>query len=86
MHNDKAYLIPNQWIPDGVNLGNNETYVTGALGKAVDISFASISDYNKDPNRFGKLFRRKNATVRADGTAILMDSNDSAEDFSLLKR
>ena len=86
MHNDKAYLIPNKWILDGVNLGNNETYVTGALGKAVDISFASISDYNKDPNRFGKLFRRKNATVRADGTAILMDSNDSAEDFSLLKR
>ncbi len=85
MHNDKAYLIPNEWILDGVNLGNAASYVYGALGKGIDISYASISDVDKDPNRFGKVFRRKTATTEADGRVILQDTNDSRADFELIK-
>lgn len=81
MTNNNAYLIPNSWIVDGVNLGNSESYVYGALGNSVDISFASISDIDKDANRFGRVFRRKTATVDADGVALLQDTNDSAADF-----
>lgn len=81
MTNNNAYLIPNSWIVDGVNLGNSESYVYGALGNSVDISFASISDIDKDANRFGRVFRRKTATVDADGVALLKDTNDSAADF-----
>lgn len=81
MHNDRAYLIPNEWIIDGVNLGNDESYVYGALGNALDISYASISDVNADPNRFGRVFRRKTATTTENGTVLLQDTNDSAADF-----
>lgn len=81
MYNDKAYLIPNSWIIDGVNLGNAETYVYGALGNSVDISYASISDINKDPNRFGLVFRRKPAATLPSGTILLQDTNDSRADF-----
>lgn len=81
MYNDKAYLVPNAWILDGVNLGNDETYVYGALGNGVDISFASISDINKDPNRFGMVFRRKKAATLPNGAPLLQDTNDSRADF-----
>lgn len=84
MTNNNAYLIPNDWILDGVNLGNDETWVYGALGNAVDISYASISAVNKDPNRFGKVFRRKVAS-ESNGVRILQDTNDSAADFRLEK-
>lgn len=83
MHNDKAYLIPNEWILDGVNLGVGESYVYGALGNSIDLSYAKISDYTRDPNRFGNVFRRKVATLRSDNTFILQDTNDSAFDFEL---
>ncbi len=86
MHNDKAYLIPNDWILDGVNLGIGETYVHGALGASVDLSYAAISDVAKDPNRFGKVFRRRVATVTADNREILMDTNDSKADFLVVMR
>jgi len=85
MHNDKAYLIPNEWIIDGVNLGNNATFVYGALGSGIDISYSSISDIDKDPNRFGKVFRRKTATTHADGRHELQDTNDSRIDFELVR-
>lgn len=85
MHNDKAYLIPNEWILDGVNLGNAESYVHGATGTSVDMGYARISEYDKDPNRFGNVFRRKTAATRPDGTVILQDTNDSSSDFVLAK-
>ena len=85
MTNEKAYLIPNEWILDGVNLGNDETYVSGALGKGVDISYASISAVDKDPNRFGKVFARKPVSTLSNGAPLLMDTNDSASDFTLRK-
>ncbi len=83
MHNDKAYLIPNEWIVDGVNLSVPEVWVFGALGNEVDMSYAAISQLNKDPERFGKCFVRREATVTADGRRILMDTNDSACDFEV---
>ncbi|MDE6629493.1 MAG: DUF4876 domain-containing protein, partial [Muribaculaceae bacterium] len=61
------------------------TYVIGALGKSIDISYASISPVDKDPNRFGNVFTRKTAATLSNGAPLLMDTNDSAADFSLLK-
>jgi len=83
MRNEKAYLIPNSWILDGVNLGNGETFIYGALGDAVDISYSPCSDVDKDPKRFGKVMRRKVATVKDDGHIIYKDTNDSYNDFTL---
>lgn len=83
MRNQKAYLIPNSWIIDGVNLSNNEMFVYGALGDAIDISYSPSSEVNKDPQRFGKVMRRKVTAVREDGSAIYKDTNDSYNDFTL---
>lgn len=83
MTKQNACRIPNSWIIDGVNLGNLETYVHGALAPSVDASFASISNKNSDPLRFGKVFARKAAATTADGRLILQDSDDSAADFIL---
>lgn len=83
MHKDKAYLIPNEWILDGVNLSNREVYVRGALATSIDASYASISDKNSDKQRFGKKFVRKVAATTADGREILQDTDDSASDFLL---
>lgn len=83
MTNDKAYLIPNEWIIDGVNLSNREMWVYGALANAIDNGFASISDINKDPERFGRKFVRRTAAVTGDGRLILQDTNDSSVDFTL---
>lgn len=83
MRNEKAYLIPNSWIIDGVNLSNNEAFVYGALGDAIDISYSPSSDIDKDKQRFGKVMKRKVASTREDGSVILKDTNDSYNDFSL---
>ena len=83
MRNEKAYLIANEWIIDGVNLGNEETYLRGALSESIDMSHASISNINADPARFGKKFVRRVATTTADGRIVLMDTDDSASDFIL---
>lgn len=83
MHNDKAYLIPNEWIIDGVNLSNPEVWVFGALGNSLDMSYAAISQIDKDPERFGRCFVRRVSSVTPDGRKILMDTNDSAHDFEV---
>ena len=84
MTNDRAYLIPNEWILDGVNLSNDVVWVYGALGNSIDISYASISTVDKDPNRFGHVFRRKEAAEVA-GVKVLQDTNDSRADFTLVR-
>lgn len=83
MTNNKAYLIPNEWIIDGVNLSNREMWVYGALANSIDNGFASISDINKDPERFGHKFVRRTAAETGDGRLILQDTNDSSVDFTL---
>lgn len=83
MTKQNACRIPNSWIIDGVNLGNLETFVHGALAPSIDASFACISEKNSDPQRFGKVFVRKTATTTPDGRVILQDSDDSAADFLL---
>ena len=85
MTNEKSYLVPNDWIIDGVNLSNKEVWLYGALSPKIDISYASISDIEKDPNRFGWKFSRRVASTTPDGRRILLDTNDSATDF-VLKR
>lgn len=84
MHKSKAYLIPNGWIIDGVNLSNSEQFVRGALAPSIDSSYASVSDKKSDPNRFGRKFVRKTSYTAPDGRVVLQDTDDSAADFQLV--
>ena len=67
-----------------MNLSDNESFVRGALSVAVDASFAAISDKARDPNRFGHKFIRKTAVTTADSRVILQDTDNSADDFTLV--
>lgn len=80
----KCFLIKNEWIIDGVNFCNDEQWIKGALSVTVDMSYASISTMKADKNRFGKKFVRKVTGISAAGNKVLMDTNDSANDFELV--
>lgn len=76
--------IPNDWVIDGVNLCSSSTYLRSALASSIDMSYASIAEDNAVANRAGKKFVRKVAGTSPAGNTILMDTNDSANDFSIV--
>lgn len=84
MSTSSCYRIPNEWVIDGINLCSTSTHQTNALAPAIDMSFASIADDNSVANRAGKKFVRKVAGTSPAGNTILMDTNDSANDFSIV--
>ncbi len=84
MTGTKAYLIPNEWILDGVNLCVAQDLKQLSLAASVDMSYASIAIENNVTNRAGKKFVRRNAGVSPAGNKILMDTNDSANDFEVI--
>lgn len=79
----KCYLIKYDWILDGVNLSPVENWVQGALSVTVDAGYAAISQAKLDKNRFGKKFVRKVSGVSSQGNNVLMDTNDSTNDFEV---
>lgn len=84
MSGTKCYLIKCDWILDGVNLSPVEGWVKGALSVTVDAGYAAISQAKLDKNRFGKKFVRKVSGVSPDGNNVLMDTNDSSNDFEVV--
>lgn len=83
MTGNKCYLIKPEWIIDGVNLCPTETHKQNVLPTSVDISFAAISDKNNDKTRFGKKFARRTLGTSVGGHTLLLDTNDSANDFEV---
>lgn len=80
----KCYLIKYDWILDGVNLSPVENWVQGALSVTVDAGYAAISQAKLDKKRFGKKFVRKVSGVSPQGNNLLMDTNDSTNDFEVV--
>ncbi|MBP3537613.1 MAG: DUF4876 domain-containing protein, partial [Muribaculaceae bacterium] len=71
----KAYLIPNSWILDGVNLCVAQDLKQTSLAPSVDMGIASIAIENSVANRTGKKFVRRTAGKSPAGNTILMDTN-----------
>lgn len=84
MKGTNCYLVPNEWILDGVSLCPTSTFVHNWLAPSVDMSFAAISDDNAVGNRAGKIFVRKVAGKSPAGNTILQDTDDSANDFEIV--
>ena len=55
-----------------------------SLAPSIDKSYASIAVENTVANRTGKKFRRRQAGNSPAGNVILMDTNDSANDFEVV--
>lgn len=69
-----AYLIPNEWVIDGVNLAIPEDLGTLWFNASIDAGYTNNSTVFNDPERFGKAVRRK----------ALADTNNSTNDFEIV--
>jgi len=69
------YLIKNDWVVDGINLGVAEDLGKLALNASVDAGYTGCGATDGDPDRYGKSALRK----RENGK--LVDTNNSTDDF-----
>jgi len=69
-----AYLIPNEWVLDAVNLAVDENLGTLAFNATVDAGYTNVSKVDRDEERFGKAVARKSH----------VDTNNSTNDFEIV--
>lgn len=84
MTGTNCYLLPNEWILDGVSLCPSSLFKHNWLDPSVDMSYVAVAQDNAVGNRAGKAFVRKNAGTSPAGNTILQDTNDSANDFEIV--
>ena len=71
-----AYMLPNTWISDAVNMSVVQEFKRIATSPSLDKGYAYISEVDMDDTRFGYAVRRK-----VDASGKLVDDNDSGKDF-----
>lgn len=79
--NKSSYKIPNTWIVDGVNNGNEDKLLQLLTSSSIDAGYTTTGAFYQDPNRFGKVVRRKVLGKNANGKNIYKDTNNSSVDF-----
>lgn len=84
MKGTNCYLVPNEWIIDGVSLCPTSLFKHNWLAPSVDMSYAAVAVDNAVGNRAGKVFERKVAGKSPAGNTILQDTDDSANDFEIV--
>lgn len=76
----KSYMIPNEWIVDGVNLAPSETFQWLTMSDKLDAGYTYVAPTGSDVTRFGKSVRRKTKAI-LNGRRLLQDTNNSTDDF-----
>lgn len=76
-----CYKLPNEWVIDAVNMGVNGSMQWLVTSPELDRGWTYCSRFLFDDSRYGKSVRRKVASRAEDGRAILMDTNNSTDDF-----
>lgn len=71
------YLVPNEWVIDGVNCGVEQFLGDLAFNAGIDAGYTGCGKIDSDPDRFGTSARR-NTTEEG----ILADTNNSINDFT----
>ncbi len=79
---DEGFKVPNSWIVDAVNLSIAPMFEWIVTDPSLDAGWSYCGQVDKDPNRYGKSVRRKTESTAADGRRILMDTNNSTNDFT----
>lgn len=75
-----CFKMPNEWIVDAVNMSAQQDYQWIVTSPKLDRGFTFSSLFAFDDSRFNKSVRRK-VISRVNDRAILMDTNNSTEDF-----
>lgn len=70
------YVMKNEWVVDGINLGVAEDIGRLEFNAAVDAGYTGCGEVDRDPGRYGKSALRK-----ADG-GKLVDTDNSTNDFT----
>ena len=76
---DDAWKVPNDAIIDAVGCSTPSDYQWKAMSPTLDLSWTHSGD--SDDARYGRSVKRKVSYVEEDGRVVLMDTNNSAEDF-----
>jgi len=70
------YLIKNEWVVDGVNLGVEQDLGRLWFNASIDSGYTGCGKIDSDPDRYGKSALRKNNGGK------LADTNNSTNDFT----
>lgn len=71
-----AYLIPNDWVVDGVNCAVPEALGSLSWNPSVDAGWTGVGETQSDADRYGKAVNRKSENGK------LVDTNNSTNDFN----
>lgn len=74
---EKAYLIPNEWVVDAVNVSHPEDFTTLPFHSSLDAGYAYCGATNTLADRGSKAIVRKR-----DASGKLIDTNNSTNDFN----
>lgn len=74
---EKAYLIPNEWIVDAVNISHPEDFTTLPFHSSLDAGYTYCGESNNIASRGSKAVVRKR-----DAAGKLIDTNNSTNDFN----
>lgn len=74
---EDAYLIPNSWIIDAVNISHPDDFTDLPFHQSLDAGYAYCGTTNTTASRAGKsVIRKRNAN------GVLVDTNNSTNDFN----
>ncbi len=73
---EKAYLVPNEWVLDAVNIGHDDSYTNLAFDSSLDAGYTYCGSDSYAVDRYGK------AVVRKRNNGVLVDTNNSTSDFT----
>lgn len=77
-----TYIVPNEWIIDGVQCSVEGSYKWSVINTAIDCGWTYCGGYDGDKTRFGKSVLRKTLyTDETTGHRVLKDTNNSTDDF-----
>ncbi len=72
---EDAYMIPNAWVIDAVNLGQTKKYEWNVISSILDKGFTYCAEDTNDATRFGT------AVIRKMENGKYVDTNNSTDDF-----
>ncbi len=70
------YLVRNEWVIDGINLGVEQEIGRLAFNASIDAGYTGCGTVDRDPNRYGKTALRKSEN------GVFVDTNNSTNDFT----
>lgn len=81
VNSSPRYAFPNKWIIDFVNLSIESKFQWIVCNPSLDMGWTWVSKIDHDKTRYGYAIRRKTQRITTDGRLILMDTDNSTEDF-----